>query len=109
MKRVAQRQTPNKDMVVAKKSRMMLSLGQSLSAALLMRVGFMVYGLFQDVSMKVKYTDVDYYVFTDAARYMTQVRQCIRSVLKGLKKEPSLLNDLPGWSAIVLVFIPQII
>lgn len=43
-----------------------------LSAAILLRVVFLVYGLFQDAFSPIKYTDIDYYVFTDATRFISQ-------------------------------------
>lgn len=50
---------------------MALSLhAQLLSAALLLRLALLVYGELQDRFMSVKYTDVDYDVYSDAAREM---------------------------------------
>lgn len=39
------------------------------SSAVALRVVLFFYGLWQDANSPMKYTDIDYYVFTDAARY----------------------------------------
>jgi len=44
------------------------------SAAVLLRAVFLVYGLFQDAFSPMKYTDIDYFVFTDAARFISRGR-----------------------------------
>ncbi|KAF2110147.1 GPI mannosyltransferase 1 [Lophiotrema nucula] len=44
------------------------------SAAILLRAVFLLYGLWQDANSPMKYTDIDYYVFTDAARFISQGR-----------------------------------
>ncbi|KAF2741546.1 hypothetical protein EJ04DRAFT_454105 [Polyplosphaeria fusca] len=42
------------------------------SAAVLLRAVLLVYGIFQDAFSPMKYTDIDYFVFTDAARFISQ-------------------------------------
>lgn len=38
--------------------------------ALLLRIGMLIYGIWQDSVSAFKYTDIDYYVFTDASAYV---------------------------------------
>jgi GPI mannosyltransferase 1 subunit M len=46
------------------------SPGLVFLAAILLRVGLVFYGLWQDAHSPMKYTDIDYYVFTDASRFI---------------------------------------
>lgn len=39
------------------------------SSAIALRIGLFFYGLWQDANSPMKFTDIDYYVFTDAARF----------------------------------------
>lgn len=39
-------------------------------AAIVLRVVLFLYGLWQDANSPMKYTDIDYYVFTDASRFI---------------------------------------
>lgn len=41
------------------------------SASIALRITFLLYGLWQDANSPMKYTDIDYYVFTSAARFIS--------------------------------------
>ncbi|EOA81529.1 GPI mannosyltransferase 1 [Exserohilum turcicum] len=42
------------------------------TTSIIFRAVFLMYGLWQDANSPMKYTDIDYYVFTDAARYISR-------------------------------------
>ncbi|KAJ2161492.1 GPI mannosyltransferase 1 [Coemansia sp. RSA 552] len=46
----------------------LLTVRNVLAGGVLLRACMLLYGLWQDAHMAVKYTDIDYHVFTDAAR-----------------------------------------
>ena len=49
------------------------SLKWTLIISFIARIILLNYGIWQDNTMAIKYTDVDYYVFTDAAKLITEV------------------------------------
>ncbi|ODV86706.1 glycosyltransferase family 50 protein [[Candida] arabinofermentans NRRL YB-2248] len=43
-----------------------------LATSLIARIAFLIFGIYQDKYMKLPYTDIDYFVFTDASRFVFQ-------------------------------------
>lgn len=48
-----------------------MDLKTVLLVSLLLRIGFFLFGLFQDAFMQLPYTDIDYFVFTDASKLVS--------------------------------------
>ncbi|KAK9372366.1 PIG-M-domain-containing protein [Lipomyces chichibuensis] len=51
---------------------MKLTTARLLISAALMRVAFFFYGVYQDEHAEIRFTDIDYFVFTDASKFMAQ-------------------------------------
>ena len=51
----------------------MKPVAETLLVSLLIRVATVLYGVWHDANFQVKYTDVDYFVFTDAAQFVSKV------------------------------------
>ena len=55
----------------------------SLVAAALLRVGLIIYSEWHDARSVVKYTDIDYRVFSDAARFALNPNPLTGNVARG--------------------------
>ena len=53
-------------------SRFFHSTSRIIGLSILLRLVLIAYGIYHDAHSPLKYTDVDYFVFTDAARFMHQ-------------------------------------
>ncbi|KAK9454882.1 PIG-M-domain-containing protein [Dipodascopsis uninucleata] len=51
---------------------MKLTTTNLIGAAALMRIAFFYYGVYQDEHAEIRFTDIDYFVFTDASKFMAQ-------------------------------------
>jgi GPI mannosyltransferase 1 subunit M len=76
-------------------------------SAAVFRLVFLLYGLWQDANSPVKYTDIDYLVFTDAARFMSKGqspydRETYRytPVLAWLLLPTAWVTGSPFWDAV---------
>lgn len=79
----------------------MWNLRNVLLASAALRAGMLFYGLYQDANSSLKYTDIDYYVFTDAARYVAN------GCCTPYERETYRYTPLLAWLLVPTTFNPQ--
>ncbi|TRX91435.1 hypothetical protein FHL15_007659 [Xylaria flabelliformis] len=67
------------------------------TSAALLRLGMLLYGLWQDANSPLKYTDIDYLVFTDAARFTFFSSSTSSSFSSPYERETYRYTPLLAW------------
>ncbi|PUU82699.1 PIG-M-domain-containing protein [Tuber borchii] len=83
-----------------------MSLRTLLGASILLRITLLLYGLYQDYTSPLKYTDIDYYVFTDASRYLL-TNSNNASTLTPYSRETYRYTPLLAWLLLPTALNPQ--
>lgn len=82
-------------------------MNQWYALAIIGRLVLMGYGAWQDANMVVKYTDVDYYVFSDAAEFVYQVNNLKNKKITINLFVFLLIQHLLSLNKVVLLFCLQ--
>ncbi|KAG0138494.1 PIG-M-domain-containing protein [Tuber indicum] len=83
-----------------------MSLRTLLGASILLRITLLFYGLYQDSTSPLKYTDIDYYVFTDASRYLL-TNSNNASISTPYSRETYRYTPLLAWLLLPTALNPQ--
>ena len=71
---ITAKQTKKQENHKQKASFSWLTPAKVFTGSILLRLVLLLYGSYQDAHSALKYTDIDYYVFTDAARFLSRNR-----------------------------------